>query len=189
MADTLHLSLHRTDTPIGEMLLIADNDGNLRALDWSDHETRMRRLLGLHYGEKGYVLHPTASQSKLLDALHSYFAGDLAALDAIPVSTGGTPFQRTVWKALRDIRCGSTLCYAELAARIGRPAAVRAVGLANGANPIGIVVPCHRVIGADGSLTGYGGGIDRKRWLLIHEGLSLHEPAGPTRSSRSAVAS
>jgi methylated-DNA-[protein]-cysteine S-methyltransferase len=88
----------------------------------------------------------------------------------------GTDFQRTVWQALRRIPCGTTISYGELARRIGRPAAVRAVGLANGANPVGVVVPCHRVIGADGSLTGYGGGIERKRWLLAHERASAsHE--------------
>ena len=88
-------------------------------------------------------------------------------------ATGGTDFQRHVWRALRAIRCGTTVTYGALAQRIGRPAAVRAVGHANGANPISIVVPCHRVIGADRSLTGYGGGIARKRWLLIHEGALL----------------
>ena len=82
----------------------------------------------------------------------------------------GTPFQRAVWRALREIPCGETRSYGEIARRIGRPKAVRAVGLANGANPIGIVVPCHRVIGSNGTLTGYGGGIERKRWLLAHEG-------------------
>ena len=86
------------------------------------------------------------------------------------VRTGGTAFQREVWGALREIACGTTVSYAKLAERIGRPNAVRAVGLANGSNPVGVVVPCHRVIGSDGSLTGYGGGIERKRWLLEHEG-------------------
>jgi len=85
------------------------------------------------------------------------------------VQTAGTPFQRAVWRALREIPRGATESYSKLAQRIGRPTAVRAVGLANGSNPIGIVVPCHRVIGANGSLTGYGGGMERKRWLLEHE--------------------
>src|SRR6185437_637184 len=90
-------------------------------------------------------------------------------IDAILTATAGTAFQREVWRALRDIPAGQTISYGELARRIGRPAAVRAVGLANGANPIGVVVPCHRVIGANGSLTGYGGGLHRKEWLLAHE--------------------
>jgi methylated-DNA-[protein]-cysteine S-methyltransferase len=96
-------------------------------------------------------------------------AGHTAVLDSLEVETAGTPFQRTVWHALREIPAGATMSYGALAKRIGRPSAVRAVGLANGANPIGIVVPCHRVVGADGSLTGYGGGLERKRWLLAHE--------------------
>jgi len=103
--------------------------------------------------------------------LQRYFEGNLAVLDSIPVELNGTPFQKTVWTALRRIPCGSTISYAELARRIGEPRAVRAVGTANGANPVAVIVPCHRVIGADGSLTGYGGGLDRKRWLLAHEGV------------------
>jgi methylated-DNA-[protein]-cysteine S-methyltransferase len=102
--------------------------------------------------------------------MKNYFAGDLGAIDKLPVKTAGTPFQRAVWNALREIPRGATESYGQLAERIGRPTAVRAVGLANGSNPIGIVVPCHRVIGANGSLTGYGGGMERKRWLLDHEG-------------------
>jgi O-6-methylguanine DNA methyltransferase len=90
-------------------------------------------------------------------------------LDFVAVKTGGTPFQRMVWSALREIPAGAPTSYGELAKSIGRASAVRAVGLANGANPIGIVVPCHRVIGANGSLTGYGGGLERKQWLLAHE--------------------
>jgi len=85
------------------------------------------------------------------------------------VETGGTPFQQEVWRSLRAIPCGTTTSYGKLAAQIGRPAAVRAVGLANGANPVAVVIPCHRVIGSNGSLTGYGGGLERKRWLLDHE--------------------
>ncbi|UCE02897.1 MAG: methylated-DNA--[protein]-cysteine S-methyltransferase [Candidatus Latescibacterota bacterium] len=102
--------------------------------------------------------------------LGEYFAGDLRALDAIEVDPSGTAFQRKVWSALRIVRPGQTLSYADLARAIGAPKAVRAVGMANARNPIAIVVPCHRVIGADGSLTGYGGGLERKRWLLQHEG-------------------
>lgn len=103
-------------------------------------------------------------------ALARYFAGDLAAIESVDVSFGGTPFQRQVWAALRRIPAGRTISYTTLAAEVGRPRAVRAVGTANGSNPIGIVVPCHRVIGADGSLAGYAGGVARKQWLLEHEG-------------------
>jgi methylated-DNA-[protein]-cysteine S-methyltransferase len=99
------------------------------------------------------------------------------ALAKVRWRTGGTEFQRAVWTALCTIPAGQTLTYKGLAARIGKPAAIRAVGLANGANPVGIVVPCHRVIGSDGSLTGYGGGVDRKRWLLAHEGAAFRTAA------------
>jgi methylated-DNA-[protein]-cysteine S-methyltransferase len=161
--------MDRIRTPIGDMLIVADGDGNLRATDWTDHEVRMRRLLRLHYGADGFRLDATGHLRELTRAIARYFAGDCEVIDALPVKTAGTPFQREVWRALRKIPCGTTASYAQVAQRIGRPAAVRAVGLANGANPIGVVVPCHRVIGSDGSLTGYGGGIRRKRWLLEHE--------------------
>jgi methylated-DNA-[protein]-cysteine S-methyltransferase len=105
--------------------------------------------------------------------LRAYFAGDLSAADTIGVDVEGTEFQHKVWNKLREIPCGSTLSYRDLAAAVGAPKAVRAVGAANGANPTAIVVPCHRVIGANGDLVGYGGGIERKRWLLKHEKAQL----------------
>jgi len=114
-------------------------------------------------------------------------AGVLSALDAIPVHTSGTPFQCEVWAALRAIPAGQTLSYGALAQAIGRPAAIRAVGHANGANPLSVVVPCHRLIGASGSLTGYGGGLERKRWLLAHEGVSL-APSSSTTARTLATA-
>jgi len=169
MIEVLQLFVDRIDTQIGKMLVVSDRDGNLRAVDWTEYEARMRRLLRLHYGDNGFLVKPTQNSNDLTDAINRYFAGELGAIDDLPVKTGGTPFQRQVWRALRRIRCGTTVSYAQLAERIGRPTAVRAVGLANGANPVGVVVPCHRVIGSDGSLTGYGGGIERKRWLLEHE--------------------
>src|SRR5262249_41858754 len=110
--------------------------------------------------------------------------GDLGALDAVPVETGGTEFQRRVWRELRRIRAGTTLSYRQLARRIGRPDAVRAVAHANGSNPVSVVVPCHRVVGSAGSLTGYAGGLDRKRWLLSHEGVAAHDGAVTAGSSR-----
>ncbi len=166
------LQLDRFPTPIGTMLLVTDGEGRLRALDWEDYESRLRRLLRLHYGAAA-TLRAGAAPDAVRAPLKAYFAGDLQALDRIAVATAGTPFQRAVWAALRNIRAGTTLSYGALARRIGRPAAVRAVGLANGANPVSVVVPCHRVIGADDSLTGYGGGLERKRWLLAHEGAVL----------------
>jgi O-6-methylguanine DNA methyltransferase len=105
-----------------------------------------------------------------LQALSAYFDGDARALDSVPVDLTGTEFQREVWAALRTIPPGRTLSYGDLAKKIGRPTAVRAVGAANGANPVSLVVPCHRVIAADGTLCGYGWGLERKRWLLAHEG-------------------
>jgi methylated-DNA-[protein]-cysteine S-methyltransferase len=173
MSEPLQLIIDRFDTPIGGMVVIADHEGNLRAADWRDHEERMLRLLRRHYGANGFKLEPGNNPHGLVDAIKRYFAGDLSALDTLPVQTAGTPFQREVWRALRDIPCGDTMSYSKLARQIGRPKAVRAVGLANGSNPIGVIVPCHRVIGANGSLTGYGGGIERKRWLLQHESNSL----------------
>jgi methylated-DNA-[protein]-cysteine S-methyltransferase len=169
MSEKQQLFIDRIDTAIGEMILVADQDGNLRAIDWADHEARMERLLKRHYGEDGFILEPAKNPSGLSDTLSRYFAGDVTTIDNVRVATAGTAFQREVWRALRDIPVGTTWSYAELARKIGRPKAVRAVGLANGSNPIGIVVPCHRVIGANGSLTGYGGGMERKRWLLNHE--------------------
>lgn len=109
------------------------------------------------------------SLAPIVAQLEAYFAGELTDFD-LPLQLRGTPFQRRVWDALQEIPFGETISYGELARRVGNPKASRAVGLANGRNPIAIVVPCHRVIGADGSLTGYGGGIERKVWLLEHEG-------------------
>lgn len=169
MANILPLWINQIDTPIGDLLIVADSDGNLRAVDWRDHEARMLRLLRLHYGKNGFKFEATSDPDGLATGIKAYFAGDLKAIDHLPVRTAGTPFQREVWHALRKIPCGRSLSYSKLAEQIGRPAAIRAVGLANGSNPVGIVVPCHRVIGSDGSLTGYGGGLERKRWLLRHE--------------------
>lgn len=164
--------LDRLPTPIGTMLVVTDDQGCLRALEWEDHEARMHRLLRLHYGKDGVVLAPGRAPAAIRSALEAYFTGDLSAIEPLSVATGGTEFQREVWAALRAIPAGETLSYGALAKKIARPAAVRAVGLANGANPIGVVVPCHRVIGADATMTGYAGGVERKRWLLTHEGVS-----------------
>jgi methylated-DNA-[protein]-cysteine S-methyltransferase len=169
MPNVLQLFVDRVNTPIGELLLVSDNAGKLRAVDWTDYESRMLRLLRLHYGKNGFKLEPAYNPHGLTDAIKRYFAGDVDAIGDIPVETVGTAFQRSVWNELRRIPSGAAISYGRLAERIARPKAVRAVGLANGANPIGIVVPCHRVIGSNGSLTGYGGGLERKRWLLEHE--------------------
>jgi len=167
------LRLDRLATPIGEALVVTDDAGVLRAFDWADRQSSMMRLLRLHYGS--VALEPGAAPSSLLRLLRGYFAGDLGCLAAIEWRTAGTPFQCTVWHALVTIAPGETLAYGSLAARLGCPRSVRAVAAANGANPISVVVPCHRVIGADGSLTGYGGGLERKRWLLNHEGAAFRD--------------
>ena len=158
-------------TPIGVMVALSDDAGALRAVDWQDYEARMHRLLRLQYPGVSVRLVSAGKPSAARKALERYFEGDLAAIDRIETRTGGTDFQREVWAALRGIAAGTTATYGALAARIGRPQAPRAVGFANGSNPIGVVMPCHRVIGANGSLTGYGGGMARKRWLLSHEGI------------------
>lgn len=173
MAEPLPLLIDRLATPIGELVVVADNDGRLRAIDWMDHEARMKHLLDRFCGKPRYTLTPTYDPGGLTSAMRRYFAGDIAVLRTLPVAAYGTPFQTSVWRALRRIKDGTAISYAELARRIGRPRAVRAAGLANGQNPISIVVPCHRVVGSDGSLTGYGGGLDRKQWLLSHEGVKL----------------
>jgi O-6-methylguanine DNA methyltransferase len=163
----VRLTLSTYTAPVGLILLVTDAEDRLRALDFADYEERMRRLLLRHYGE--VALRDGGAPAAIVAALDAYFAGDLNALDAVPVATGGTDFQKQVWAALRTIPAGETSGYGALAARLGKPGAARAVGLANRLNPIGIVVPCHRVIGASGALTGYAGGLDRKQWLLAHE--------------------
>lgn len=167
--------LERLSTHIDEVLLVTDEQQRVRALDFGDYHERMLRLLRLHYGASVVTLveHTDLASppSQARRALEAYFAGDLSALDALEVQTGGTSFQRLVWSELRKIPVGHTINYGQLAERIGRPTAVRAVGHANGANAVGIIIPCHRVIGTNASLTGYAGGVHRKHWLLTHEGV------------------
>ncbi len=171
MARDLRLLVDRAATPIGDLLVVVDEQGYLRAADWADHEARMRHLLRLQYTGRNPRIEPGAAAATA--AFAAYFAGNLAAIDRLPVETGGTEFQRSVWSELRRIPCGQTLTYRALAERVARPTAVRAVGHANGSNPISVAVPCHRVVGSNGTLTGYGGGIERKRWLLKHEQVTL----------------
>jgi methylated-DNA-[protein]-cysteine S-methyltransferase len=163
------------ESPLGP-LTIFGGAGRLMGVEFGDNRTDFdlehlepeqlrRRLAGL--------VTPHPDPAGAVTALRAYFAGDLDALDRLIVDPMGTSFQRRVWAALRNVRAGSTASYTEIATAIGAPRAVRAVGAANGANPIAIVVPCHRIIGAGGTLVGYGGGLDRKRWLLEHEGVLL----------------
>ena len=164
------LTLDRVATPVGEVLLITGPEGAVRALDFAGYEDRMHRLLARH--SPGATLIEGRAPDSVRVAVQAYFGGDLNALDGLQVQTGGTPFQRSVWAALRAIPVGQTRTYGQLATAIGAPRAVRAAGLANGQNPVALIVPCHRVIGANGTLTGYAGGLERKRWLLAHEGVA-----------------
>ena len=165
---TIELTIERVAAPRGApfaaVLLVAD-DASLRALDFAACEDRMHRLLKRRFG--AYRL--TERRGRQGCAMAAYFAGDLTAIESIAVTTGGTEFQAAAWHALRAIPHGRTATYAEQARRIGRPQAVRAVGAANGQNPLAIVLPCHRVLGSNGALTGYAGGLAAKRWLLDHE--------------------
>ena len=168
-----HFSLDRLATPIGTALLVTDDEGFLRALDWSDYEERMHRLLRLHYGL--VVLNDAPAPKDVTRALKAYFSGDLDQLCTIRWRTNGTAFQRKVWAKLQSVPAGKTASYGVMAARLNVPNAARAVGAANGANPVSVVVPCHRLVGANGSLTGYGGGLERKQWLLAHEGAAVKQ--------------
>ncbi len=169
MNKIVRLLVDRIKTPLGDFAVVVDAEGRLRAAGFTEGHARMERQLRDYASEPGISLTTTADPGGVTTAIAAYFAGDRTAIDAIPVATAGTEFQATVWRALREIPYGETWSYGDLARRIGRPSAVRAVGLANGANPVALVVPCHRVIGSTGKLTGYGGGLDRKSWLLSHE--------------------
>ncbi len=163
----MQLRLERWESPISSLLLVTDGEDNLRALEFADHESRMRRLMQRYYGARD--LREGATPLSIKHALKAYFDGDTDALAGMHVGMGGTAFQREVWNALREIPPGATMSYGELASHVGRAGACRAVGAANGANPVAIVVPCHRVIGVNGTLTGYASGLPHKKWLLDHE--------------------
>ncbi len=169
MTTSLSLQLEHIPSPLGTILLAWTKDDELAALDFETHEARFLHLLRLHH-RAGTTLTAARAPRTIREPIEAFFSSELTAIERVRVHLGGTPFERTVWNALRTIPVGTTTSYGRLAASLGKPKASRAVGRANGANPVGIVVPCHRVIGADGSLTGYGGGIERKRWLLEHEG-------------------
>lgn len=158
-------------SPLGPIDVIFHND-KVVGVDFSDRQPRLRHLLERRFLSveirDAAALAP--GMARVRDALKRYFAGHTDALDTIEVDLDGTPFQLRVWRQLRRIRPGDTSSYGDLARRLGRPRAARAVGSANGSNPVSLIVPCHRAIGGDGSLTGYAGGLERKRWLLDHEG-------------------
>jgi methylated-DNA-[protein]-cysteine S-methyltransferase len=162
------IRIHTFDSPIGP-LTTAERAGRVCLLHFGADGEEIDRVFERWYAGEARVRQTLPAVAEILGR---YFGGDLSVLDTVPVELNGTPFQKKVWLALRRIPSGATISYAELARRIGSAAAVRAVGSANGANPVAVIVPCHRVIGSDGSLTGYGGGLDRKQWLLAHEGIT-----------------
>jgi methylated-DNA-[protein]-cysteine S-methyltransferase len=162
----MKLWLDRINSAIGIVFIVSDGT-SLCAIDFNDYEHRMRKLLSQRYNE--YELVEKFNPQGFSDRLQAYFQRDFSALNDLPINPGGTEFQQQVWLALRSIPVGKTWTYGELAQHLGKPTAARAVGMANSLNPIGIVLPCHRVVGANGKLTGYAGGLERKRWLLEHE--------------------
>ncbi len=167
---TTSLFVTEIETPQGA-IVFARRGERLVALCFKDHWPRLQRDLEKRFGS--LALLPDANGGQAGRALRRYLGGDLTALDALEVDTHGTPFQEKVWSRLRKIPAGATWSYTDLARAVGKPSAVRAVAGANARNPVSLVVPCHRVIAADGRLSGYGGGVPRKRWLLTHEGALL----------------
>lgn len=170
------LTIERYPSPIDGLWLAVDEAGVLRLLHFDRPEEDFLRTVRRSYPRAEVV--KGRAPPAVRDNLDAYFKGDLPALGRIPTRAVGSDFQHSVWDELKQIPAGETRSYGAMARRIGQPSASRAVGLANGSNPIAVVVPCHRVIGADGSLTGFGGGIPRKRWLLEHEGAHYVAPTG-----------
>lgn len=170
----LQLTIENLPSPVGDLTLIASADA-LYTLEFANKTNRLERAV--HRFLPPCNLVPGHVPARFRDAVQHYFAGQIDAVADLPVVMGGSPFQQRVWQTLRQIPAGKVWSYGQLAAAVGNPKGSRAVGLANGANPIAIVVPCHRVIGANGALTGYGGGLPRKQWLLRHEGFLPPEEA------------
>lgn len=170
----------RMETPVGPIVLFVNGEA-LCGLVFEDGRPDLDRWLEGRLGR--FAVEAEPDPAGVVTRLAAYLAGDPAAIDGVPVDTGGTPFQRRVWEQLRRIPAGRTASYAEVAAAIGAPSAVRAVGAANGRNPVAIIVPCHRVIASDGTLCGYGGGLHRKRWLLEHEGVAVPRNRAPVQAS------
>ena len=164
------LMIDKIDFALGQILLVSDGE-KLCAVDFADYESRMMKLLVKRYG--AFHLTEQPNPQGFSNRLRAYLAGDFSSIEDIPVSTGGTVFQQQVWQTLRSIPSGTVVTYGELAQKIGKPTAHRAVGMTNSLNPVAIVLPCHRVVGAKAKLTGYAGGLACKQWLLQHEGVDL----------------
>jgi methylated-DNA-[protein]-cysteine S-methyltransferase len=182
----MQLDFDEIETPLGRLTLIARGE-QLVALGFPGQRARLLERLARRHGP--VTLRRVQDPAGITSRIRAFLSGDLRALERITVDPAGTPFERTVWGALRAIPAGTTISYGALAARIGRPRAVRAVGRANARNPVAVVIPCHRVVGVSGDLTGYAGGLPRKRWLLAHEatrGESLKER--PRRGARAGAA-
>lgn len=165
------LTTQTIETPIGAVVIATDEDAALYVVEFADCQARIEHWLSRHEKAGPFRLEAGSISPAIKHAFTRYFSGDVAALDALAVKFVGTPFHQQVWSRLRTIRPGGTLSYGAFAQQLGRPQSARAVGHANGANPLSIVVPCHRLVAADGALTKYGGGLARKRWLLDHERL------------------
>lgn len=189
-------SIEQIESPLGALVCVT-REGALVALEFPENSERLHRYLarrtkkarGAPYEDgappaavtEGSLNAERGASGEVGERIRAYFAGDLDALDDVPVDLAGTDFERRVYAELRRVRRGTVVAYSELARRAGRPDAVRAVGATNAKNPISIVVPCHRVIGRNGSLTGYAGGVERKRWLLAHEGVTVGQDARTPR--------
>lgn len=170
MPASTELWIDTLPSAIGDILLVSDG-ASLCALDFTDYKARLLRLLKKRFA--AVTLTPCANPQGFSDRLRAYLAGDLHSFDPVPVSPGGTAFQQQVWLALRQIPAGTVATYGDLAKKLGKPTAYRAVGMANALNPVAIALPCHRVVGTNGQLTGYAGGLVRKQWLLRHEGVDF----------------
>ena len=170
MMGEMPLRVSQTDSPVGRLKLVVRDD-RLCGLSFEGGWDGLQRFIDCRFEE--VELHEVSDAGEITELLHAYFGGELGALERIPIDAGGSPFQRRVWSELRRIDVGRTTSYSELARTIGQPTAARAVATANAQNPVAVVIPCHRVIHADGSISGYGGGQERKRWLLRHEGAIL----------------
>jgi methylated-DNA-[protein]-cysteine S-methyltransferase len=167
--DAMNLCLSEHPTPLGPLTMVTRGDALCVAAfsNHADHAEGLVRALSKRYPD--LRVEPGAAPRAVTEAFLAYWGGELGALDAMAVEPSGTAFQARIWAALREIPAGTTIAYAELSRRVGSPGASRAAGSANGANPVSIVIPCHRVIRGDGDLCGYAGGVPRKRWLLEHE--------------------
>lgn len=177
------MSTTTVPTPVGDLLVVTDDAGAVLLCTFADHAARMADRHGIDAAALATVAplgpaRPVSDSAPLAArALADYVAGDRTALDDLVVAARGTAFQRSVWDELRRIPLGETRSYGDLAHALGNPGAVRAVGQANGANPVWVIVPCHRVVRSGGALGGYGGGIERKAWLLEHEAQLLEHEA------------